>query len=193
MGDLTIFAQRMKQSRERLGLKQKDLAERVSVTPQTISAYEKADVGGKGKNPTLENAVEIAKALNVSLDWLCGMENRQPEIGRERTLGDFARMIVEMLTWGTIYFTNIEEEVVVDVDLTIPTKNPAIVLQQGEMRKFLEDFRKMRSLLIGETIDQSLYDRWLQDRIAALDHISCETQHSFSTEEFLEDDKPLPF
>ena len=41
------------------------------VTAATISAYESAD-GSKGKNPSLENALKLATALNVSLDWLCG-------------------------------------------------------------------------------------------------------------------------
>lgn len=70
---LTTFAQRMKQAREKKGLKQNELAKAVGVTPTTISAYEKSDTEGNGKKPTLENAQAIAEKLNVSLDWLCGM------------------------------------------------------------------------------------------------------------------------
>lgn len=58
---LTIFAQRMKQSRERKGMKQNELAKAVKVTPTTISSYEKADTEGNGKKPTLENAQAIAE------------------------------------------------------------------------------------------------------------------------------------
>lgn len=70
---LTTFAQRMKQAREKKGLKQNELAKAVGVTPTTISAYEKSDTEGNGKKPTLENAQAIAENLGVSLDWLCGM------------------------------------------------------------------------------------------------------------------------
>ncbi len=70
---LTTFAQRMKQAREKKGLKQNELAKAVGVTPTTISAYEKSDTEGNGKKPTLENAQAIAESLGVSLDWLCGM------------------------------------------------------------------------------------------------------------------------
>lgn len=70
---LTTFAQRMKQAREKKGLKQNELAKAVGVTPTTISAYEKSDTDGNGKKPTLENAQAIAEVLDVSLDWLCGM------------------------------------------------------------------------------------------------------------------------
>lgn len=72
---LTKFAERMKQSRERKGMKQNELAKAVNVTPTTISSYEKADTEGNGKKPTLENAQAIAETLGVSLDWLCGMSD----------------------------------------------------------------------------------------------------------------------
>lgn len=72
---LTIFAERMKQSRERKGMKQNELAKAINVTPTTISSYEKADTEGNGKKPTLENAQAIAETLGVSLDWLCGMSD----------------------------------------------------------------------------------------------------------------------
>ena len=72
---LTIFAQRMKQAREKKNLKQNELAKAVGVTPTTISSYEKSDDEGNGKKPTLENAQAIAEKLEVSLDWLCGMSD----------------------------------------------------------------------------------------------------------------------
>lgn len=197
MRELTTFAQRMKQSRERMGLKQKDLAERVSVTPQTISAYENADVGGKGKNPTLENALEIAKALDVSLDWLCGMERSQPKPDREMTLGDCANMIVEMFFWPSVDFSSITETETVrhgfsvdDVEFENVTNTyPAIVFLRGEIRRFLEDFRKMRSLLNDKTINLDFYNRWLQDRITSLDQKPCSTQNPLVE---LEDDDGDP-
>lgn len=202
MGELTIFARRLKESRERSGLKQKELAEQVNVTPQTISAYEKAEVDGKGKNPTLENAVEIAKVLNVSLDWLCGMERSQPKPEREMTLGDCAQMINAMSFWRTVRFsekTGIEEHWVgnpyeggrlEEFEVTYPE----IMFIDGELKKFVTDHKKMHSLLDSKTIDWDLYTRWLQDRITSLDQIPCSTQ-SYSDDyiELLEDDGELPF
>ena len=184
MRELTTFAQRMKRSRGRLGIKQKDLAERVGVTPQTISAYENADVGGKGKNPTLENAVEIAKALDVSLDWLCGMEHSQPKPDREMTLGDCARMISEMFSWGTVRFsekTETDGRFVGDpyeggqfeeFEVTYPV----IMFTDGELKKFVTDHKKMHSLLDSKTIDRDLFNGWLAGRLADLDKKPCRTQ-----------------
>lgn len=96
---LTIFAQRMKQSRERKGMKQNELAKAVKVTPTTISSYEKADTEGNGKKPTLENAQAIAETLGVSLDWLCGMSDAvsggYTNFNAETYLKSIARILTE--------------------------------------------------------------------------------------------------
>lgn len=96
---LTIFAQRMKQSRERKGMKQNELAKAVKVTPTTISSYEKADTEGNGKKPTLENAQAIAETLGVSLDWLCGMSDAisggYTNFNAETYLKSIARILAE--------------------------------------------------------------------------------------------------
>lgn len=94
---LTIFAQRMKQSRENKGLKQNELAKIVGVTPTTISAYEKSDEEGNGKKPTLENAQAIAKALGVSLDWLSGMSNNTNTSFADFTAKDYFRSLVTVI------------------------------------------------------------------------------------------------
>jgi transcriptional regulator with XRE-family HTH domain len=56
------------------GITQKDLAEKIGITPATISAYENLD-SNKRKNPTFDKGIEMARALNVSLDWLGGLSD----------------------------------------------------------------------------------------------------------------------
>lgn len=70
MADLNLFGQRIKQLRQELGLSQRDFAEKISVTASALSAYEKGQ-----KNPSVNVAINIAIAFNVSLDWLCGIKN----------------------------------------------------------------------------------------------------------------------
>ena len=67
------FKERLREARTKAGLKQSELSEMSNVTAATISAYECSD-GKKGQNPSLENAARLAKALNVSIDWLYGLE-----------------------------------------------------------------------------------------------------------------------
>ena len=56
---------RLKAARAGLDLSQQDLAERVGVSRQTISAIEKGDY-----NPTINLCVSICKALGRTLDEL---------------------------------------------------------------------------------------------------------------------------
>jgi len=74
MSDTLIFSQRLKESRLKKDMTQKDLAEKIGTTSATVSAYESSN-DDKRKSPTLENAISIAKSLNVSLDWLSGLSN----------------------------------------------------------------------------------------------------------------------
>ena len=56
---------RLKAARAGLDLSQQDLAERVGVSRQTISAIEKGDY-----NPTINLCIAICKALGKTLDEL---------------------------------------------------------------------------------------------------------------------------
>lgn len=58
------FGERVRQARDRAGLGQQDLARKVGVSLTTIQNYE------GGQYPKGEIAVQLANALNCSLDWL---------------------------------------------------------------------------------------------------------------------------
>lgn len=47
-----------------------DLSRRSGISVTSICHYRI-----EHRNPTLENAIKIARALNISLDWLCGLRN----------------------------------------------------------------------------------------------------------------------
>lgn len=70
-----IFAQRLKYCREHAKLKQNELAIKAGVTPTALSTYEAFTTSPNGKKPSLHSAVKLAKALGVSLDWLCGIDD----------------------------------------------------------------------------------------------------------------------
>lgn len=74
---IETFAKRMKTARLQRDIKQKDLAERIGVRSATVSAYENENES-KRAIPSLENAFAIAKELNVSLDYLCGLDAETP-------------------------------------------------------------------------------------------------------------------
>ncbi|SHE54202.1 Helix-turn-helix domain-containing protein [Tissierella praeacuta DSM 18095] len=63
--DLSNIGKRIQNRREELGMKQEELAERVSLSPNYMSAIERGV-----KIPRLETFIRIANALEVSTDIL---------------------------------------------------------------------------------------------------------------------------
>ncbi|MCM1298825.1 MAG: helix-turn-helix transcriptional regulator [Firmicutes bacterium] len=63
---------KMKAARAALDLSQEDLAKKIKVTRQTISAVENGDY-----NPTINLCISICKALNKTLDELFWQDGEQ--------------------------------------------------------------------------------------------------------------------
>lgn len=59
-----------KQERERIGLTQNELAERLGVSQQTISKYENGS-----REPDLENLIRMSKIFHVTTDYLLGLND----------------------------------------------------------------------------------------------------------------------
>lgn len=179
MESISLFAERLKEVRTKRGMKQAELAEEVGVSTQTISAYEKGGTIGKGKNPTLENAIRIAQTLNVSLDWLCGINVQAGGDRAGRTLGDIARSLVDMGCWDTVCFEQIVKKEYTETDgfaIEADRICPAILFRYGEMAVFVSDWMKIYDLHDKGTIDRDLYSRWVDSAILKLDGIPCDTQ-----------------
>lgn len=64
-----VFAERLKQVREKRGMSQLQLGVRCGASYQQICAYE------RGANlPKLDRLVTLAEVLDCSADFLCGLE-----------------------------------------------------------------------------------------------------------------------
>lgn len=62
---------KLKEMRKSRKLSQQDMADLLNVKLRTYASWERQE-----NNLSLENAVKIAKCLNISLDKLCGRENK---------------------------------------------------------------------------------------------------------------------
>ena len=71
-----IFAKRLKEARQKKGWTQAKLAKLTNTTTTTVSKYE---AGSEASKPSLELAITFSKALDVSLDWLCGIDQNDVE------------------------------------------------------------------------------------------------------------------
>lgn len=71
MNEKSIFAERLKEARLKADLSQAELSRRTKISAATLSTYESTD---NPKSPPIDKAATIARELNVSLDWLCGLD-----------------------------------------------------------------------------------------------------------------------
>ena len=70
----TKYFQRIKERRLAKGLTQKQLAEAASISPTSYIAYERGN-----KTPPIDVAARIANCLEVSIDWLFGLDENAEE------------------------------------------------------------------------------------------------------------------
>ncbi len=69
-----MIGDNIKNFRTAAGLSQKDLAEKLFVTPQAVSRWEKGDV-----EPSIATLVSMSEIFGVSIDEICGKEIEKPE------------------------------------------------------------------------------------------------------------------
>jgi transcriptional regulator with XRE-family HTH domain len=64
------FGSRLKEERKRRRFQIMQFASMVGVAPSQITAWE-----NRGVLPSLTSAIQVARELDCSLDWLCGLED----------------------------------------------------------------------------------------------------------------------
>lgn len=67
---MNIFIKRLKEIRKDKGLSMSELANKIGVSTNTISRWERGE-----RIPNLEALVALAKFFKVSTDYLCGLED----------------------------------------------------------------------------------------------------------------------
>lgn len=73
MDNKNMFASRMRETRIKKGISQVELSRITGIAPSNLVRYESKD---KPKNPPIDKALTIANAFDVSLDWMCGLDNQ---------------------------------------------------------------------------------------------------------------------
>lgn len=72
---LSDLGQRIRTQRERLGLKQHDIANALQVSPQAVSKWERGENG-----PDIATLSPLAKLLGVSTDWILDTHNEGQDV-----------------------------------------------------------------------------------------------------------------
>lgn len=75
------FGERIRAIRKSTGCNQKDFGALLDIPQSTLSAYEIDRM-----QPTITFLINIATKFNVSLDWLCGIENNGSPFEKDKTV-----------------------------------------------------------------------------------------------------------
>lgn len=158
MANRDIFSKRLKETREKTKMTQKDFAELVGSTSATISAYENAT-----KNPSLDLVITIAEKCEVSIDWLCGFTDEIKIKPKVETYSDVVRLLLSLAA-------NEDFEMKLGIDDGLGSKEyNGITIDDPTIKKFLEDWDKMKNLLENGSIDKELYNLWVEKTITKHD------------------------
>lgn len=84
------FGLRLQELRKRRGFTQKMLADRINKSLSAVSSYET-----NVQKPPLDVLISIASALNVSINYLAGLERKESIIIED--LSDSQKQVIEML------------------------------------------------------------------------------------------------
>ncbi len=159
MADLLLFGQRIKQLRKELGLSQRDFAEKTGITASALSSYEKGL-----KNPSVNVAVNIALAFDVSLDWLCGImpsESSNRKYQEVRKSLEYLTAFVDVGLLSLQILTDGDSEWVTDATLSKPIAD--FLLLHKQLQKLLatnnitnDSYAAIHSTILSSCTDDAL-------------------------------------
>lgn len=154
-----IFAQRLSELRKEKNETQAEFSQRTGIRQQTISGYENGKI-----SPTLDAAIQIAKACDVSLDWLCGLSDT-----KRNKLTEYADVIaalveIEQTTLGQFYLSK-EEVERYDYEGRWLEELITLRIEDEEIQKFLKSWNNILPLVKSNTISRNLYELWLKDEM----------------------------
>lgn len=146
------FSSRIKELRTNNNLTQTEFAEKIGTTQATLSSYENTD-----KTPSLDIVKNIAEIFTVSIDWLLGLSDIIDINDKPRTYSDIIRILFKLEEANLYRFsvdTYYHEFAQVDIC--------QITTEDSSMVTFANEWKKIKELHDNKTIDDELYDLWLE-------------------------------
>lgn len=169
----TKYFQRIKEQRLAKGLTQKQLAEAASISPTSYIAYERGN-----KTPPIDVAARIANCLEVSIDWLFGLETKN-------TSAEFKSMadVIEAFLPAALTFEHVkmyQKDIPIAEDETVSEYDPYGEKYENEtpcthwavfeirntiLANFFQSWAKLYALYIHGEIEGDMYTAWVEKRL----------------------------
>lgn len=173
MGEFEILGQRLKELRKKLNMNQKEFSKHIGISTASLSAYETGV-----KNPSIGVFKSIALKCNVSIDWLCGLEEKKTEI---TTYKELLELLILLNSCKGLWTYMISEEVdnfalYDDDDLKSGSESAffddrniatGIGFTDPRVKGFFREWEKIKSLKDSSTIDDELYNLWVEKTLSS--------------------------
>lgn len=175
-------AENLKAARESTGFSQREVADILGMTAASLSSYEKGNT-----TPSLHVAICLAYIYEVSLDSICGTDNKNklPE-----TFSDVIKLLFLIQdTNGLDVHISYDEN-----HFYNEGANAELIFKDRELLTFFADWEKMKTLYKEDSIDREVYELWIEKTLKKYD-INIQGSHkSKILDEFsaIEDDD-IPF
>ena len=172
-----MFGDKMAFARKQQSLTQKQVAEMAKVQQSSYSAYE-----NNKKTPPIDIASRIAKALDVSLDWLCGMD----DVKKFTSCGEIARLLIA-LEYEPIRFVDKSFELpwqeeashakntILVSQIKHPLSFTVISICNPKINEFITGYNNLSGLLQQDIIKKDVLDAWLEKKFGELDEMPLKT------------------
>lgn len=186
----TIFGKRLRQLRENKKMNQKEFAKVLGITAATLSTYEKA-----GKYPAVPKLIDIAQKANTSIDWLLGLTNDATIQDGIKTYSDIIKWLVDLSKVENLTI-DIRQSIYTDTAYGERRLEGCGVLFRSnckEFEEFFNDWSKMNKLYKNNSIDEDVYNLWIEKTINKFKDIEISyTERTTAYDDADDDDDDLP-
>ena len=151
-----IFGERLKEARTKKKKTQQDIAGCCQTQQSAVSAFEKGTTA-----PNLEVAAEIANYLGVTIDWLCGFDDKNRDISPYQWIKYMDKLISKA---PEIHGKSI-------ISLALDSRKPddiSLVFSGNDMQKFFSAYYGIQQL---KEVDNDLYEAALEKLCEKYKHL----------------------
>lgn len=157
-----VFTARFNEARKQNRLTLRDISDKTGISPSAIGHYSRGSA-----LPTLEGAMNIAAALGVSLDWLCGQKATVDYTTAFSTYDEVTSAIFKLVnTPGLRSFHEYKSQ---DGNSDVRRNVVTITILQDEIiGEFAYKLERMMDLTKGSVAEHNLSREWAEGRMRAL-------------------------
>ncbi len=165
MLNVELFAKNLLEERKKQNLTQRELSKKSQVSVQMISAYEKG-----AKLPSLESAINLCVALNVSLDQLCTKSGEKP-------LPSYAMESLADIVGEIERIQHLLSSFEKSCTITCDESSTTIQIENcGDLAKYFSQRERFMELLKDRAVSEDMVETW---KVEALNQLRSKNQETF--------------